>query len=597
MAYPHRRRHHPALSSIFFAVAVVVILVAASFVYLLSDGYLTGNGDSGPATSTPSTTTRSGAPSSTTSSSIVDSTYSQATASSSIQIPALSSSSASNASLGLRLDLQLSTNSRGYLTIEADEYDMDNSTNNATASDRWAYSAASLDPFNSCGATPVPLGFAIFSGYYGKENYSMAQALTLWNATVATPCATNIPIASFGFLPQSDAAVAYSSSHQIIYTTNTSMQYAGVGYWTGFVASLQPPVFHSFASGAYTVLAADEWGQVVLLHFDVVSTVTTTTTTSPSHHHPIDDHCTHQHIHQPRLYQVAFHQLGTCNGLYTAPWSVTLGNDTVVQPQNGTVPAPDQGFSGGPNDVVYSTIKFFVPNGVYEYAVNPTSAFNQAGYGAGAVTGKVTVHGANVTVPVPGPFVLSCGSVNLRTSATSTSVSNSSEGLGLDFTLVPNSDGSVTVTVDEYNTLDAVNNKPQVDGWSYPQQLLNPDGNCPSNAPLGFAVFQGYYGMNDFSLGKALYLYNTTNFSSCTLSNLPLVYSFEPMSDSATTFIGNQVVQTGNVSVSEVVGGFWTGGQGTTDPATYNAFPNGVYTIIGADEWGDVILVHITLGY
>ena len=34
----------------------------------------------------------------------------------------------------------------------------------------------------------LPLGFAVFSGYYGQDNYSTAQALTLWNATVATSC-------------------------------------------------------------------------------------------------------------------------------------------------------------------------------------------------------------------------------------------------------------------------------------------------------------------------------------------------------------------------------------------------------------------------
>jgi len=67
------------------------------------------------------------------------------------------------------------------------------------------------------------------------------------------------------------------------------------------------------------------------------------------------------------------------------------------------------------------------------------------------------------------------------------------------------------------------------------------------------------------------------------------------MSDVATTYLSGQVVDTGKVAVSASIGRFWTGGEGTSSPATYNRFPAGVYTVIEADEWGQVVLIHLTL--
>jgi hypothetical protein len=119
--------------------------------------------------------------------------------------------------------------------------------------------------------------------------------------------------------------------------------------------------------------------------------------------------------------------------------------------------------------------------------------------------------------------------------------------------------------------------------------------NGATDEPVGFAVLQGYYGANNFTAGRALYLYNTTNFTSCTRNSVPYVYSFEPTSDVATTYLSGQTVQTGNVSVSATFGGYWTGGEGTPIPATYNRFPSGAYTVVAADEWGDVVLVHFDL--
>jgi len=68
------------------------------------------------------------------------------------------------------------------------------------------------------------------------------------------------------------------------YDTNVSvsLSFTTEGYWTGGQYSGTPASFQEFPSGTYTVLAADEWGKVVLSYFTVAGTGTTFTTTSTS---------------------------------------------------------------------------------------------------------------------------------------------------------------------------------------------------------------------------------------------------------------------------------------------------------------------------
>jgi len=112
------------------------------------------------------------------------------------------------------------------------------------------------------------------------------------------------PTPYFAFEPLSDVALTYQwanfTSLEGVYnvTVNTACHWSSgsgcdlsaagpwSGYWTGS-SSLQgqnarggacspqagleacPLEFNEFPKGVYTVVAADEWGQVVLLHFTV----------------------------------------------------------------------------------------------------------------------------------------------------------------------------------------------------------------------------------------------------------------------------------------------------------------------------------------
>jgi hypothetical protein len=109
------------------------------------------------------------------------------------------------------------------------------------------------------------------------------------------------------------------------------------------------------------------------------------------------------------LHTVTFNETGTgCGGYgrkptyavnYAPRWYVTLGNLTVVQPSNATLPFPD---GPGVNRPVYgmiSKIVFTVPDGSYPYYV---SLGNDPGNDT--YTGTVVVNGADAVVQVTGPL-------------------------------------------------------------------------------------------------------------------------------------------------------------------------------------------------
>ena len=175
------------------------------------------------------------------------------------------------------------------------------------------------------------------------------------------------------------------------------------------------------------------------------------------------------------------------------------------------------------------------------------------------------------------------------------SVSNSSDGLSLNLQVLPGGNGTFTVTAYESNLLGSVNNVTEANQWKYPADLLNPANNCaPTNDPVGFAIFQGYYGMSNYTSGKALPLYNTSVEFSCTENIYPNEYLFQPLSDSISVYNHGQFETNGTASLSLLTDGYWTGGTGTPTAASFNEF-RGVYTVLAADEWGNILLLHFTV--
>jgi hypothetical protein len=189
----------------------------------------------------------------------------------------------------------------------------------------------------------------------------------------------------------------------------------------------------------------------------------------------------------------------------------------------------------------------------------------------------------------------SVSSSNTSTAAAVGSASNSSDGLELSLQVRPSGNGTFTIVAEEVNLLSAVDNVTAADQWKYPAGLLNPFNNCaPGVDPVGFAVFQGDYEMNNYTTGKALPLYNTTIDDSCTVNSYPNEDLFQPLSDNISVYNDGQFQVNSTAIASLSTDGYWTGGQDTSAPVVFHDF-GGMYTVIGADTWGHVLLLHFSV--
>lgn len=124
------------------------------------------------------------------------------------------------------------------------------------------------------------------------------------------------------------------------------------------------------------------------------------------------------------LYQLSFIQAVVCGpgaslyGDYFIPWSVTLTsnssfNATIVQPPNSNL---SNGYTSTKNES-YASISFSVPNGTYNYTLNPVNdVVNSQTW---ASSGTIKINGSEVTVYVEFNL-LTCGSAVTATTLGST---------------------------------------------------------------------------------------------------------------------------------------------------------------------------------
>jgi len=101
--------------------------------------------------------------------------------------------------------------------------------------------------------------------------------------------------------------------------------------------------------------------------------------------------------------------------------------------------------------------------------------------------------------------------------------------------------------------------------------------------------------MNNYTTGKALSLFNTSTEYTCTVNTLPVNFLFQPSSDNASVYIGHQFRYNETSSVSFSGSGYWSGGANSPTSAAFNSFGPGEYTVLGADEWGNVLILHFTV--
>jgi hypothetical protein len=208
------------------------------------------------------------------------------------------SASALGSTIGLRLDLSLASNSNGSIGVVVDEFNILDHLNNITADTRWPVNQF-LWTRDVCGPpTGVPMGYAILQGDYSQTNFTTGTPLYIEAEPSSLLCPYEAPTPYYAFKPLSDVAATYEWGNipglAGVYNVTASSEGAWSGYWAGsasqyglgsvngnacpgqastvpvqVASSGCPLVFNQFSPGEYTVVAADEWGQVALLHFTV----------------------------------------------------------------------------------------------------------------------------------------------------------------------------------------------------------------------------------------------------------------------------------------------------------------------------------------
>ena len=290
-----------------------------------------------------------------------------------------------------------------------------------------------------------------------------------------------------------------------------------------------------------------------------------------------------------QVYKVAFQQKGWCTPpVYTAPWEVTLGNETEVEPSNATLPIPTNTATESGAFQKYSTIAFSVPDGTYAYTVQIA--------GVQPTSGIVVVSGSDVTIGTSG-LPPACVATPTQPSALKLNL-NLSEGATNPGSASP--DYAIDVNASEFNTLTTYNYISAVQSWPNANLSLGPCGTF--EFPFVIVLYQGYYKNQNISSGTSLTIYtpnaNTTSAprpEDCPAKPDVFSYDFAPQSDNAIvnlTWAGDNTSTTYSLSDSVSIIGYWSGSSGTEAFHPLNA---GVYTVLAGDEWGNTVLQYITI--
>lgn len=165
--------------------------------------------------------------------------------------------------------------------------------------------------------------------------------------------------------------------------------------------------------------------------------------------------------------------------------------------------------------------------------------------------------------------------------------------LSVNSTLISPNEG-VGITIQERNTLLETNDVPSAKDWPMQSLTLGPCG--PVNLPMGIEVFQGYYTSANVSTAKPLSLYDPNATYSCPmiLSGVT-AYLFQPHSDTAAV-VGTcnpNPCFTESIASEPGFDGYWA--SNLIQGSIFKAFPPGVYTVAGGDEWGALAIVHFAV--
>jgi hypothetical protein len=185
-------------------------------------------------------------------------------------------------------------------------------------------------------------------------------------------------------------------------------------------------------------------------------------------------------------------------------------------------------------------------------------------------------------------------------SSTDGTATAASPSLGMQLVLsVSPSKGQVTssfeVNATVWNTLSRPNNVTGVNDYNGVQ--FNPLCNT---GPVTFEVLQGYFTVANFTAGTVLSIHGVQNMM-CTVPTSALsYYVFQPNSDVFTGPLpvgegvspqnGTAAMTTRSATTADSLVNVYSSGLASPEP-----FPAGTYTIVAADNWGQLAAVHFTV--
>lgn len=167
---------------------------------------------------------------------------------------------------------------------------------------------------------------------------------------------------------------------------------------------------------------------------------------------------------------------------------------------------------------------------------------------------------------------------------------------GLSLTLSLNSTTyhtgeQISVTINEKNILPIENKIHAANRWPVEGLGLTPCGTL--SYPFGISFLQGYYDTKSVVTISPLRLFDPNAIYTCPPTLAAVSYDFQPWSDIAAIYRGyGWEPESINMTAKVTSAGFWTGSRPT---ATFSNFTPGIYTIVGGDEWGALVVLHFTI--
>jgi hypothetical protein len=176
----------------------------------------------------------------------------------------------------------------------------------------------------------------------------------------------------------------------------------------------------------------------------------------------------------------------------------------------------------------------------------------------------------------------------------SVSVSNPTLGTRLDLSVVSTSikaGDDITITIGEHNTRSVENQIVTASNWKIRGLSLGP---CNFDAPIGLAIMPGYYTKNSIVAGAHLALWHPGMYF-CQADVEVNSYIFDPASSFATivTYQGPNTTFKPQTENRVHYSGSWTEGtKPFQEDASFQPFLRGMYTLVGGDEWGNLLVLN-----